>query len=878
MSYESDVKRNRGASMFARDSYSSRITPLKEDEEGNYRGFNSKHSFNPDLDTPEGLYKLANQAGLGDQANQQMRKVGGETQKFFSGGFIMDALDVLNIGSYGMAGLLKGKGFKEGIKNRDSFSDEDALGKYGWQGKLAGLALDIVLDPLTYFAPLKHITKIPGVNKVLQMADSKLFGELKTITIEGQKAFKREGGWTPTRLMAEKLVYGFAADRTFLNGTQKEIGKAESMVGDAENLVTLLSKLVPRLFKSTLARGDDGRVLSANLDELARTHSPEQMAKIAPLYKMRDDLMQKLIDNGVITKETADEHWGTYLKQSYDEYLTAKNTIPGKKGVGITNQGRNKDLTKEVIERLGPIEDPSVIWAMTFLKQIDLIKKSELQKLTSDGYALTSDMLAAFTAKGGKVADLHHVGNDPTRYGKLANKFVSKEVWDVLKGTFDPTKELGESLVLGFKHMKVVWNPASHARNAVSATVQNWWRMGIGPWRVDTYYDAWKELKTLKLSPDQQGKHIKMMKDLGFNENSGAIREILDNYLGNKLVGEQLKSQLGKTPAEVKRYLKHIDGMMMRSYGHMDNVAKVAAFKHGLKQGMNPEDALKAAYEATFNYSEVTPFVHRMRRAIWGVPFITFALKSVPLVKSTLVHAPHRISVFGKARNDLFKAAGIEGEQESEVMPDYMRDNLVMRLPWKDEKGRSMYFDLTYIIPFGAILTGEYMPERGNITKPLQQNPVLQLVKELSQNKTFSGHKIFNQTDDIETVGADLMIHLSKLALPPIGVDQLPLGYDQEGKRAFTPFAAMRDRETQDFGPNERSYYQEAFRIAGMGVSPYDLQSKERNMAYKQKEGLTKLLTERGILKEFRNPYLPKGSEFKQPENLYDRDVTPIGR
>lgn len=861
--YKKNVQNNGNSTMFARDSYSNKMVPLK-DVNSLRKPFERPGAFNPDLDTPEGLLNLSNQVGLGDEAKRMVRKSGGESQKFFSGGFVMDAMDILNIGSYGVAGLVKGKGFAEGVKNRESFSDEDSLGKYGWGGKIAGFALDIALDPLTYVAPWKHISKIPGVVKASNRAKGALFGELKTVTIEGQEISARAGGWTPTRLLADKLVYGNAVDKKFLDGYEKIVGHTDAMAGKADNLVGMFSKLDPTVLKKTLTRDESGRFFSTNLAELQRTMSPDELKKVTDVYKMRDDMMERLTNLGVVSKETADEHWGRYLKQSYEEFMTAKNTVPGKKGIGIEKKGRVEGLTPEKADELGHIKDPSVIWGTTLLKQADLIRRAELNHLTAKGFSMTADNIPDYVKQGGKDSDLHLV-SDTAAHAGLGGKYVSKEVWGMLKGTFDPTKEVGESLVLKFKHMKVVWNPGSHARNAVTSHIQNWWRMGIGPWRSDLYHDARKEIAN-------KGKAFREMEELGFSERSGQIGELVESHLTRDVIGEQVQSQLGGSIRGVKKVLKHMDKVLTNSYGHTDNVAKVVAYKYGIKKGMKPEDALKAAYEATYNYSQITPFVHQMRRAIWGVPFITFAIKSVPLVASTLKHAPHRISVFGKARNDLFKAAGVDAEQEAEAMPDYMRDDMfVMRLPWKDKKDRPMYFDMSYIIPFGSIMNGDYAKD------PITNNPVLQTVRELSKNRTFSGSKIFNESDDMDTVIADVFIHISKLGLPPIATDMLSDGYDESGTRKHGKLSKFATQDTQDMGPNERSFYQEMFRLVGLGVSPYDIDSKERQLAYKQKENLTQLLVENDVLNEFRSPYLPKDSPLKK-ESFGGRDSKTIGR
>lgn len=848
------------------------IKPMKLSN-GSANPFDSYRRQTIDLKTPQGLYDMAKRAGLENEARDEINKAGGESQKYMSGGFVMDAMDTLNTFSYGMVGLAKGKGFAEGVKNRESFSDEDSLGQYGWQGKVAGFIADIVVDPLTWVSPWKQLTKIPGLVKAGNSVKSKLLGEMTQIEVKGQKTFKRQGGWTPLTFLSDKLIYGSAVDKTFLEGYERKVGQNESVLGFADDLLQKMGKLKPEVFSKTLTKDLDGRIISEDLKVLQRELSTEDFEAVSGAYQMRDDLMRKLIDLEVVSKETADEHWGTYLKQSYDEYIEAKG-IRGKSGIGIESKARNRELSPAMMKALGQVENPSVVWGTTLLKQIDLVKKAELQKYTADGYAMTGDMLEEFIQKGGKMEDLHGIAKDPKRYGALSGKYVSKEIWEVLKGSFEPTKELGESTVMWFKHAKVIWSPGSYVRNAFSASIQNWWKMGMGPWRADIYYDALKEFK-------DNGKHLNQMREMGFNERSGYIHELLSNYLTNKeLMDKTLTAQLGSKSA-VRKYGKHIDKMMMKAYGHIDNVAKVAGYKYGLSKGLSKEDAYRQAMAATFNYSEVTPFVQRMRKAIWGVPFITFALKAVPLVAETIAKNPGRVSVFGKARNDLFKAAGIEGEQEAEAMPDYMRDDMfVMRLPWKDENGRSMYFDLSYIIPFGAIADGTYLKD------PITANPVLSLVSQLSKNETFSGNKIFNETDDISTVLADISSHILKTGLPPAATDALSDGYRQDGERvpAKIGWDKFARTNTQDLGPGERSFYQETFRMLGVGALPYNLTSKESSLAYRQKENLTKLLTENGVIKTFDTGYLPQDSEFR-PENqnsygapLYDREVRPIGR
>lgn len=889
------------------ESKSDTIRPIK----GGVRSTNPfEQQKANDTKTPEGLYNLAVSAGLKDEADKMVQRSGGESQKYMSGGFIMDVMDVLNTSSYGMVGLVKGKGFLEGVKNRETLSDDDALGKYGWQGKVAGFLGDILLDPLTYVAPMKILTKVPGLSKGIAAAGERMFGklviietgakqiyktkdgveitakelaekktlsEIETITIPGQKTFKREGGWTPLTFLADKFVYGFAADRKYLDGVQKIAGRNNSILGDAEKLFKAMDKLKPGIFDKTISIAADGRTMSTPIKELEIVMKREGLDKefenVREMYAVRDKLMDRLEELGVLTKETKETHWGTYLKQSYDEYLTAKNQFMGtKSGVTINSKTRLDDLTPEMMQELGQVKDAHVLWATTLVKQVDLVKKAELQKFTADGYSMTTDMLEEYGKLGGKMADLHQFPNDPLKYGALSGKYVSKEIWNTLKGTFEPSKELGENLVLKFKHIKVVWNPASHVRNAFGASIQNWWKLGIGPWRPDVYYQGVKEFKT-------EGKYLKEMKELGFSERSGYMGELMDNYLTNATIMKKaIGNQITGTKS-VAKYLKKVDKAFANAYGHTDNIAKVSAYRHLRTKGLSKEEAYAEAMAATFNYSEVTPFVHQMRRAIWGVPFVTFALKAVPLTAETLAKNPGRISVFGKARNSLFAAAGIEGDQEAEALPEHMRDSMfVMRLPWKDAEGRSMYFDLSYIIPFGSIAGGQFAEN------PFSLNPVTQLVRELSRNETFTGNRIFRETDDLDKVLMDISIHVGKMGLPTMAVDSLSDGYGRDGKRVDSKRGWEKETgiDANDMGPGERTFYQEAMRTIGIGATPFELNSKESALAYEQKDNLTKLLVDNQIMKSFEMGYVPKEEKelnlLGAQKPIYDKDVPPIGR
>src|SRR3990167_6925284 len=175
----------------------------------------------PDTKSSDGLYNLAVQNGLQGQADRILESQAGESHnKYFSGGFISDTFDVLNTLQYGVAGMLKGKSFLEGIKTRQSFSDKDALGEYGLPGVIGGIALDIAVDPLTYISPFTALRKIPGVAKAGTALKNIIFGSKVTKAIDTggdiAKTYQAtKGGTAVGKYLAQKFKWMAGADPVF---------------------------------------------------------------------------------------------------------------------------------------------------------------------------------------------------------------------------------------------------------------------------------------------------------------------------------------------------------------------------------------------------------------------------------------------------------------------------------------------------------------------------------------------------------------------------------------------------------------------------------------------------------------------------------------
>lgn len=796
------------------------------------------------LQTSEGLYNVAVQSGLKDRADAVLASQTGEdTKKIFSGGFISDAFDVLNALQYGTVGVLKGKSFLEGVQTRSSFSDKDALGDKGIPGMIAGIALDIAFDPLTYIAPATVVNKIPFATKLLKGAKEAIVGRpvLKAVAETAESAASKttrlyeapEGGTKLGRYLAEKVSYNMSmGDPVFRETWERGVRSVATQTKLVTDMVKDVSKITPESAAKIITKDATGRFQRVKLDELKGVLKPEEFETVARVFTKLDNLGKEAVDLGLLSKDKWEDNLGTYLKNAYTEYEQAnEKNIFGRLKQAIKGQkARVQGLTPEKMQELGQIDNPSyLLWKSTF----DITKDVENAKMFRE----IRKRFGTDTAQEG-FAQL------PTgvRLGELSGKYVPQQMADYLTEIIAPAPDtMGKQLVAAFKFAKVIMNPATHARNIISNKLLNYWKLGMNPldprvMKIDL--DAMKEIAK------GSGKWIDEATPLGWNLDTFASAEmkgLLDSPEAMSWGGKA-----GSAWAKTKNYLGNI-------YQAEENQAKLSAYiyQRTVKK-LEPERAWKTAEAATFNYAQVTPFVRKLRTSLFGFPFITFTVKSTPAVIETALKNPERISVIGKMRQAIEEQADLqETERERASAPPWVKNGFYVKIPMKDKEGRSVYFDMTYILPFGDIVSGQFF-ERGSNIKTglpeslpaagLRKSPFISLVSELGKNSDFYGNKIWKESDTSEKQLGDLMRHLSKTMLPPLVSDQIPGGYNDRGERQQRGIVgALKPQERQD---QQRTIMEELLRNIGAKVQPIDADIQETYQEWNKRKGLQNMLLE----------------------------------
>lgn len=771
-------------------------------------------------------------------------EIGEKPDTFWSGGWISDTFDWLNMLSYGTVGVLKGKGFAEGVKKRESFSDQDALGQYGLPGAVAGIALDIATDPLTYIAPATVLGKIGKVTK--------LTPKLKS----AQNAFVKTSAG---KKLGEMFIYRFGQDPVYKDIAERFIKNQGQQINNIVEIAQPLikqSKEVRELFTTTNELGQTIRRTPEDISSLSSKLDPKTKEAVTKSYtelsNIIDTKTKEMVNLGILPEDVK-QNIGKYLNNQFmfHEGKTSKLITPSSVGLDTGILKKRKDLSDEVREQLGQIIDAGYLLPETAIKMTKTIENAKLFKNVSGSFATD-------VAEDGflKIPD-------SKRWGDLAGKFVPEFIQKDLVSTFGEKSDTllenaaTRKLVGTFKFGKVILNPATHVRNFLSNFVLNSFEgmNPLDPRAMKAYTQAAGELKS-------KGKFYKEALEQGLGIDTFAAQE-----LKSLLKDDGAFSKLSQ-PA--KNALDKIAGM----YEKEEQFAKMAQYIFQRQtRGLSPEEAWKVAERATFNYAQVTPFIRKARSSILGYPFLTFTYKATPQIVKTALKNPTRISNIGKIKSGVEnQIPQSEQERLRASESDWVKNGFYIQLPVKDKNGRSLLLDATYLLPFGDLVTGQFFnrginSETGqyeSLPQTLtQKTPFLNVIAELNANQDFYGNRIYNTSDSIEGQTADIARHIIKFMAPPLVGDLLPGGYRQDGTRREQTIKRVidADRGVEGSGAQTRTPVLELLRTAGVKIDPVDLNSQEYWADKLKEKAVQTFLKEKGDIRGYELLYRPESNK-----------------
>ena len=771
------------------------------------RLFGGGQETRPDLSTTAGLQQLAGQAGLTTGLPK-----GEDPKKIFSGGLISDIFDTLNVFQYGVVGLLKGKGFSEGVRTRQSFTDKDSLGDRGIPGLIAGTALDILVDPMTYISPFSILKKIPGVEAGVDVAKT---------------AFSK------TRLgssLGRSFIYRFGQDPVYKELAERSIKNVAVGNRNLLDLAKPLAELSPEAQKAISMARKAGKLSGLPADLLA---------KAKPAFDELDKLGKQAVEVGLLDAKTYEKNVGSYMARLYRKWEEPAGAIkkvifPIKpKRIDISRFMKRTDIPEAVRTAMGEVLEAGYPTAKGLVQLNKAVENAKFFKEVASKWG--SDVV------GVGLKQLP----ETKRLGALSGKAVPLAIFDDIEEIIrikKPSEAALNKLIGSWKFGKVVLNPATHGRNIISNFILNSWE-GLSPHRIDVYAEAGKELAT-------KGKLYKEAVEQGLGLNTFAAQEIRQ-----MLTGVDNASMLKRLGNKGKQAMNKIADL----YQKEEEFAKMAQYIFQKKQGKTAQQAWEIAERATFNYAQVTPFIRRMRESVFGFPFLTFTAKATPQAIKTALKHPTRISNIGKIKTAIENQADLkELQRERASEPEWVRNGFYVKLPMKDKLGRSAYFDLTYILPFGDLITGDIA----------RRTPTfINLAKELGKNKDFFGNKIWRESDSTAKKSADLMRHLIKFAAPTPIAQQIPGGIKPSGERRGGAISRVLEKEKlgiEGGGAQTRTGMQELLRNVGLKIQPVDIEQQEWWYDFEKRKALEALLQESGIINQFNINYIPKEKETEK--------------
>jgi len=253
-----------------------------------------------------------------------------------------------------------------------------------------------------------------------------------------------------------------------------------------------------------------------------------------------------------------------------------------------------------------------------------------------------------------------------------------------------------------------------------------------------------------------------------------------------------LKKMMDKSKGGYLHKLLGIEGAIIEKGGEyytaIENLSKFTLFKYHLSKGKSIKAAGRIVRKALFDYADIPAAVRVLRNLPFGAPFVTFTYKALPAMALTTMKAPQVVARYYKAMSAIEDMARGEKPLEEKALPRWIRESLYLRLPIKDKKGRSLYLDLNYILPWGDI--GD-LGARGLLSF-FPSGPVYNLLVGLQQNRDpFTKRDLYAKEDLPEIKIRKVARFIYRNLAPSLDI---PFFAGYSGEKLFDAFTKKPDR------------------------------------------------------------------------------------
>lgn len=457
-----------------------------------------------------------------------------------------------------------------------------------------------------------------------------------------------------------------------------------------------------------------------------------------------------------------------------------------------------RDYTREERDDMGEIRDAMFRFVMGYNKSQRDISLGRLYENLADTVASKSEKEGYVQVPATNIEDTY-----AKRYGKLAGKWVPKEVLDHLS-SFDESMQ-NEILKMYLKGMslwkegKTVLNPVSHANNVLSNITMAHFA-GVSYWDVNKYVAATRDL--VKNDP-----MVKEAKEAGLFLGTMTQAEMV------QLLPDQLKVLAAKTESKAGQAVEGVWNAlafflrkpMGKAYEAEDLFFRYLIYRDARQRGVDPADAVDYAQKFIFTYDDLPKAARIIRN--FALPFFAYTYKVIPAMAQTALEHPWRFAAPAMALYTInaamyAMAAGGDDDwweiikrylsdekfreearkleaEERPNLPEWMKGYSMtlgtpkaIRLGMDEATNLPVFLDVSRIFPagdlFDAVNNAGGVPLLAPITP---NNPVLTTAYAMLANKdTFRGKDLVKKSDTDEEAAAKRAEWAWKQFTPAIAV------------------------------------------------------------------------------------------------------------